>query len=301
MPNDIRRLTELLSPEQLDTRLFRGAHDNTGRQRTFGGLVMAQALSAAGLTVEGDRRPHSLHAYFLRPGRAELPIVYEVEVARDGRSFSQRRVAAVQNGEHIFQLAASFQVPEEGLDHQDPAPAVPDPESCPRLSDVLAEASGQSPDLWEQEWGVLDVRHIGDSSAPGARRIEAHHHRGHARVWVRVDGELPEPPSLHQSPSLQESAIAYASDLTLLSISVMPHNVRWGTRDVAAAASLDHVMWFHRPVRADRWWLFDQTTPSASNARGLSLGRIFQDGQLVATCAQEGLIRIDPAVLAAGR
>lgn len=295
MPNDIRRLNELLTLEQLDARLFRGAHDNTGRQRTFGGLVMAQALGAASLTVEEDRRPHSLHAYFLRPGRAELPIVYEVEVARDGRSFSQRRVAALQNGEHIFQLAASFQVPEDGLDHQDPIPAVPEPESCPRLSDVLAKASGQSPDLWEQEWGVLDVRYIGDSSAPGPRRIDANNHRGHARMWVRINGELP------QTPRVQESAIAYASDLTLLSISVMPHNVRWGTREVKAAASLDHVMWFHRPVRADQWWLYDQTTPSASNARGLSLGRIFQDGQLVATCAQEGLIRIDPDVLAGQR
>lgn len=295
MPNEIRRLNELLNVKQLDAHRFRGDHDNTSRQRTFGGLVMAQALSAAALTVEGDRRPHSLHAYFLRPGRAELPIDYEVEIARDGRSFSQRRVAALQNGEHIFQLATSFQTPEDGLDHQDAAPAVPDPESCPRLSDVLAKASGQSPDLWEQEWGVLDVRYIGDSAAPGSRRIEAHNHSGHARVWVRVDGELPEPPRLH------EAAIAYASDLTLLSISVMPHNVRWGTRDVAAAASLDHVMWFHRPVRADQWWLYDQTTPSASNARGLSLGRIFQDGRLVATCAQEGLIRIDPAVLEARR
>lgn len=294
MPQEIRRLTELLDLEQLDTRLFRGDHDHTSRQRTFGGLVMAQALGAAARTVEPDRRPHSLHAYFLRPGRAELPIVYEVEVARDGRSFSQRRVAAIQNGEHIFQLAASFQVPEDGLDHQDRMPPAPDPESCPRLSDVLAKASGQNPDLWEQEWGVLDVRYVGDSAAPGSRRIDAHNHRGHARVWVRVDGQLPETQSVH------EAAVAYASDLTLLSISVMPHNVRWGTRDVQAA-SLDHVMWFHRPIRADQWWLYDQTTPSASNARGLAMGRIFQDGELVATCAQEGLIRVTREVLEGDR
>ncbi|GAB3624898.1 acyl-CoA thioesterase II [Mariniluteicoccus endophyticus] len=294
MPQEIRRLTELLDLEQLDTRLFRGDHDQTSRQRTFGGLVMAQALGAAARTVEEDRRPHSLHAYFLRPGRADLPIVYEVEVARDGGSFSQRRVAAIQNGEHIFQLAASFQVPEDGLDHQDRMPPAPDPESCPRLSDVLAKASGQSPDLWEQEWGVLDVRYVGDSAAPGSRRIDAHNHRGHARVWVRVDGQLPEAQSVH------EAAVAYASDLTLLSISVMPHNVRWGTRDVQAA-SLDHVMWFHRPIRADQWWLYDQTTPSASNARGLAMGRIFQDGELVATCAQEGLIRVTREVLEGGR
>ncbi|GAB3713836.1 acyl-CoA thioesterase [Mariniluteicoccus flavus] len=294
MPQEIRKLTELLDVEQLETRLFRGQHDHTSRQRTFGGLVMAQALAAASRTVEGDRRPHSLHAYFLRPGRAELPIVYEVEIARDGRSFSQRRVAAMQNGEHIFQLAASFQVPEEGLDHADPMPDVPDPESCPRVSDVLAKASGSSPDLWEQEWGVLDVRYIGDSNAPGRRHIDPHSHAAYARVWVRVNGDLP------QTPMIQESALAYASDLTLLSISVLPHGVRWGTQDVQAA-SLDHVMWFHRPVRTDRWWLFDQMSPSASGARGLSMGRIYQDGVLVATCAQEGLIRPSKAVLEARR
>lgn len=291
MPSDVTGLQELLTVEPLEKLLFRGQPEQNVRQRTFGGLVMGQALGAASATVDAERVPHSLHTYFLRPGDANLPIVYEVEASRDGRSFSQRRVAAMQNGRHIFQMAVSYQVPEEGLEHEDGMPPAPRPEDCPKLSDVLSQASGVAPDNWEQEWGVLDVRYVGDSRAPGSRRIHAANHRGHARVWVKTNGELPPDPRLH------EQIIAYASDVTLLSISVVPHNVRWGTRDVQAA-SLDHVMWFHRPIRADQWWLYDQTTPSASGARGLSMGRIFQDGELKATCGQEGLIRVSPEVLA---
>lgn len=285
MVQRVDELVPLLDLEQIEVGLFRGVHPKTRMQRSFGGQVLAQALNAAIRTVDPERAVHSLHSYFLRPGSTDAPIIYDVELTRDGGSFTSRRVVARQHGKEIFHMAASFQKHEEGLEHQDPKPSTPEPDECPKLIDVLAAAHGRDMGVWSQEWGVLDVRMVGDSR-PGRPHVAAENHAGHSRVWVRVDGELPEISHIHSC------AAAWASDLTLLAASVVPHpEVVWGSPQVQAA-SLDHAMWFHRPIRADEWWLYDQTTTSAQNDRGMSLGRIFQDGKLVATVAQEGLVRV---------
>ena len=247
----------------------------------FGGQVLAQALMAAARTVPAERTVHSLHGYFLVAGRTDLPIVYDVELVRDGGSFSSRRVVARQSGQVMFYLSASFHVHEEGYEHADLAPEAPAPEDSPPLTEVLAGLTGRSASGWQHEWGAIDVRYVGDSRPGGVIHDPAHPAR--ARVWVRVAGELPDDPVLHQA------ALAYTSDLTLIGVSVVPHGVVVGY--TVQAASLDHAMWFHRPFRADRWLLYDQVSPSASGALGLSTGRLFQDGRLVATVAQEGLIR----------
>ncbi|MET0692395.1 MAG: acyl-CoA thioesterase II, partial [Propionibacteriaceae bacterium] len=185
-------------------------------------------------------------------------------------------------GQVIFYLSSSFHEREEGFEHRDPMPAdVPAPADCPKLSDVMASASGRSSSVWEREWGALDVRYIGDSREGGALVDPGHPAR--ARVWIKTDGDLPEDPRLHQA------ALAYASDLTLLSASMVPHNVIIGFN--VQAASIDHAMWFHRPFRADQWLLYDQISPSASGGLGLSTARLFQDEVLVSNVAQEGLIR----------
>lgn len=299
MVQHVDELAHLLDLEQIEIGLFRGNHPRTSLQRSFGGQVLAQALMAALRTVDEGRTVHSLHSYFLRAGRTDAPIIYDVELTRDGGSFSSRRVVARQHGKEIFHLAASFQGEESGLEHQDPAPPARPPEDCPSLVTAMSEdfrrTSGSAMpapvvEQWREEWGVLDVRRVGDSARrPGKPQIEtvpAENHAGHSRVWVRVDGTLPGLQHIHPC------ALAWASDLTLLAASVVPHaEVRWGSPSLIAA-SLDHAMWFHRPLRADQWWLYDQTTPAAQNNRGMSLGRIFQDGRLVATVAQEGLIRV---------
>lgn len=287
MPATIDGLINLLDLEHIELGLFRGQNPETTLQRAYGGQVLAQALMAASRTIElpeaGDRRmAHSLHAYFIRPGRTDVPIMYDVEQTRDGGSFSTRRVVARQGGKNIFAMSASFQDHEDGFEHQDPEPGVPAPEDCPPMSEVLSNRSGRPPEIWAAEWGSLDVRYVDDTSA-GAPGDE---HPARQRVWVRANGELPD---LLDDPVLHQAVLAYASDLTLLSVSTVPHGVAFHTE--VQAASLDHAMWFHRPVRADQWWLYDQHSPSASNGRGLSMGRIFAGGELAASCAQEGLIR----------
>lgn len=282
MPQSIDELTELLDLEEIEIGLFRGRQPDTRLQRAFGGQVLAQALVAAARTVEVTRVLHSLHAYFLLPGRTDISMVYDVEAVRDGRSFSSRRVVARQGGKVIFYLSASFHVAEDGFDHLDPMPdGIPAPDECPQLSEVLAKASGRSSSFWDREWGVLDVRYVGDSRPGGS--LEDPQHPARARVWVKTDGRLPDDRRIHQA------ALAYASDLTLLSASTVPHNVLVGVN--VQAASIDHAMWFHRPFRADDWLLYDQISPSASNALGLSTARLFQHGLLVSSVAQEGLIR----------
>lgn len=282
MPQSVSELIDLLDLEEIEVGLFRARQPTTQLQRVFGGQVLAQALTAAARTVEPERAVHSLHGYFLVPGRTDIPIVYDVETVRDGGSFSSRRVVARQAGRVIFYLSSSFHVLEPGFDHLDPVPdGVPGPEECPRLSDVLSAASGRPAAAWENEWGVLDVRYVGDSRPGGTLADPKHPAR--ARVWVKVAGELPEDPRVHQA------ALAYASDLTLLSASTVPHGVMLGVN--VQAASIDHAMWFHRPFRADDWLLYDQISPSASNALGLSTARLFQAGTLVSDVAQEGLIR----------
>jgi len=282
MPQLVSELVDLLDLEEIETGLFRARQPTTRLQRVFGGEVLAQALIAAGRTVPDQRLLHSLHAYFLLPGRPDTPMVYDVEAVRDGGSFSSRRVVARQGGRVIFYLSSSFHASEDGFAHVDPAPdGVPGPEDCPTLSEVMWRASGIPRANWENEWGVLDVRFAGDSRPGGS--IDDPRHPAHARVWLRIDGELPAVERIHQA------ALAYASDLTLLAASTVPHGVLVGV--TVQAASLDHAMWFHRPFRADQWLLYDQISPSASRGLGLSTGRLFQNGVLVATVAQEGLLR----------
>jgi acyl-CoA thioesterase-2 len=282
VPKSVTKLVELLDLEEIEIGLFRARQPDTQLQRVFGGQVLAQALVAAARTVLASRVLHSLHAYFLLPGRTDIPLVYDVESVRDGGSFSSRRVVARQGGKVIFYLSSSFHEVESGFEHLDPMPeGVPGPDECPRLGEVLAKASGRSAAHWEREWGVLDVRYVGDSR-PGGSLIDTSH-PARARVWVRVEGPLPDDRRLHQA------ALAYASDLTLLSATTVPHNVLIGVN--VQAASLDHAMWFHRPFLADDWLLYDQISPSASAGLGLATARLFQHGTLVADVAQEGLIR----------
>jgi acyl-CoA thioesterase II len=260
-------LVALLDLELIEDDLFRGRQPNTRLQRVFGGQVLGQALAAAHRTSPPGRAVHSLHAYFLRPGDPAVPIIYDVQTLRDGRSFSARRVAARQHGNPIFYLSASFQVPEAGPEHRDVAPAAPPPDELPRLE-------------FQDEWAALEVKDAG-SSRPGGE-LHDPQHPALARVWMRTAGRLPDDAVIHQC------ALAYMSDLTLLGASMVPH----AGQVLVQTASLDHAMWFHRPFRADDWLLYDQVSPSASGARGLSIGRIFsRDGALVATAVQEGLLR----------
>ncbi|WP_432935514.1 acyl-CoA thioesterase [Kribbella sp. CA-253562] len=271
MPESLEDLVDLLDLEKIDDDLFRGRQPQTSAQRVFGGQVLGQALVAAGRTVEPERIVHSLHGYFLRPGDTAVPIVYRPEPTRDGKTFSSRRVVASQHGKPIFYMSASFQRPEAGLDHSDPMPddVVP-PEEAPTLASVLEAATGRSAEDWNKEWSALDMRLAGVSGR---------------QFWIRAAGKLPDEPALHAC------VLAYASDLTLLGASLLPHGLVIGDRRIQPA-SIDHALWFHRPFRADEWLLYDQSSPSASGARGFATGRLFtQDGRLAASVAQEGLIR----------
>jgi acyl-CoA thioesterase-2 len=284
MPHSIDELVALLDLETLEDGLYRGRQPETSLQRVFGGQVAGQALAATIRTVEAGRIVHSLHAYFLRPGDVSVPILYDVENIRDGRSFSTRRVVARQHGRPIFYMSSSHQVPEDGLEHQDAMPEVAPPEDCPELGDVLATRTNRSRDLWDQEWAALDVRYAGDSREGGG--LSDTEHPAVARVWLRASGRLSDDPAVHAP------VLAYASDLTLLSASVVPHGVYIGDPRLVPA-SLDHAMWFHRPFRADEWLLYDQVSPSASGGRGLATGRLFtQQGRLIASVAQEGMVRL---------
>jgi acyl-CoA thioesterase-2 len=277
-------LVDLLDLETLEVNLYRGFSPDEQRLRVFGGQVAAQALIAAGRTVGdgrgGDRPVHSLHAYFLRPGDPHIPIVYQVDRIRDGRSFTTRRVAAIQRGEAIFHLSASFHVSEEGVSHQNQMPVVPDPETLPTWAEVMAphaETLGE----WYNRPRPIDVRHVGEPmrTLPGARVQRSPVHR----MWLRADGKLPNDPLLHAC------LVAYASDMTLLDTIMLPHGLIWSE---GSQASLDHAMWFHRPFRADEWLLYDQSSPTAAGARGLATGTIFtRDGALAVSVVQEGLIR----------
>jgi acyl-CoA thioesterase II len=277
-------LVDLLDLEPLEVDLYRGRSPNEERLRVFGGQVAAQSLIAAGRTVadgHGVERPvHSLHAYFLRPGDPKIPILYQVDRIRDGRSFTTRRVAAVQRGEPIFHLSASFQVPEQGVTHQEQAPQVPDPETLPTWAEAVAPYA-EDYDAWMIRPRPIDVRHVGapsrTSPEPQEPRPPSH------QMWFRADGRLPDDPLLHNC------LVAYASDMTLLDTIMLPHGVIW-TEGIQV--SLDHAMWFHRSFRADEWLLYDQYSPSASGARGLATGTIFtRDGRLAVSVVQEGLLR----------
>ncbi len=285
MPSSTDQLLDLLDLETIDLNLFRGRQPDTQMQRVFGGQVAGQALVAAARTVPEEMQVHSLHSYFLRPGDTAVPIIYDVDPVRDGRSFATRRVLARQHGRPIFALTASFQVDEGGFEHQDPFPAgTPSPEEAYDIGAALTASDSPRGQEWAREWAVLDLLHAGDSRPGGSLAGDPRPAR--VRYWVKVAGTLPDDPLLHQA------ALVYFSDLTLLGATLIPHDNLNPSSPEVQAASLDHTVWFHRPFRADEWLLYAQQSPSASHARGLALGQLFsRDGRLVASVAQEGLIR----------
>jgi acyl-CoA thioesterase-2 len=284
MSQVLQELVALLSLERIEENLFRGQSQDLGWGQVFGGQVLGQALSAATQTVPSERQPHSLHAYFLRPGDVTKPIVYAVDRARDGGSFTTRRVVAIQNGATILNLAASFQAPEEGFEHQDEMPAAPPPESLPTEQERASAVADKLP-AWIKD------RLLGDR--PFEVRIsdmpdDLFHptpRPPHRMVWLKTSAPLPDDPALHRY------LLAYASDNAFIGTALMPHGVSFLTPG-KQIASLDHAMWFHRPFRIDEWLLHVMDSPSASESRGLVRGRVFtRDGRLVASTIQEGLIR----------
>jgi len=277
-------LIDLLDLEQIEVNIFRGRSPEERVQRVFGGQVAGQALVAAGRTVPADRPVHSLHAYFIRPGDPSVPLVYLVDRVRDGRSFTTRRVSAVQHGKTIFTLSASFHHPEPGPEHADPMPDVPPPEAIERNSDRMARMLGEAdPRVWDNP---IDLRSVGPMSAEAARDPSLRTTRN--LIWLRVDGDLPDDPLLHVC------LMTYASDMTLLDSVLTGHGLTW-LDGRTSGASLDHAMWFHRPFRADQWLLYAQESPAAFGARGLARGEVFTaDGRLVVSVMQEGLIRTRP-------
>jgi acyl-CoA thioesterase-2 len=245
----------------------------------FGGQVAGQALVAAARTVEAETRVHSLHAYFLRPGDARIPILYDVQRIRDGLSFTTRRVTAIQSGRAIFSLSASFQVPEDGFDHSSSIPDVPAPETLPGIKERWAEVAAEHGDHRFELDLPFDLRNCDWGPADRERQLPPYQ-----RIWLKATGDLPDDPVLHAC------ALTYASDMTLLDTALLPHAL--GPVDNVFMASLDHAMWFHRPFRADEWLLYSQDTPSASGGRGFARGEVFTaDGKLAVTVVQEGLIR----------
>jgi acyl-CoA thioesterase-2 len=282
MNGALKELLDLLDLEQIEMNIFRGRSPAERQQRVFGGQVAGQALVAAGRTVPEDRHVHSLHAYFIRPGDPSVPLVYTVDRVRDGRSFTTRRVSAVQHGKVIFTLSASFQILEDGPSHQAPMPDVPGPETLPTFRERLEKVFGPMAEEFHRRRPV-DLRHITPLTWEAAR--DSSLTAPESKVWLRVDGELPDDPLLHVC------LMTYASDMTLLDTVLLNHGLAWGDKKTMGA-SLDHAMWFHRPFRADEWLLYAQDTPNASGARGLARGEVFtRDGELVVSVVQEGLIR----------
>jgi acyl-CoA thioesterase-2 len=285
MVSAVQELVDILNLEPLELNLFRGRSPQSRWQRVFGGQVIGQALVAACRTV-GDvraRPPHSLHAYFLIGGDPKVPIIYEVDRIRDGRSFTTRRVVAIQHGHAIFSMSVSFHLDEPGLSHQFEMPDVPKPEDLPSEAEFK-----------EKVWPLMPeaVRRYYERERPiELRPVEYNRYIGEApqdgrfHVWIRATGRLPDEPAIHQC------VLAYASDMTLLDAALIAHG-RTVFSDDIMAASLDHALWFHRPFRADEWLLYAQDSPNLAGSRGFARGLIFsRDGRLVASVAQEGLLR----------
>jgi acyl-CoA thioesterase-2 len=283
VPPILADLLKLLELERIEDRIFRGESRDLGGARVFGGQVLGQALTAASYTVR-DRQVHSLHAYFLVAGDVNAPIVYEVDVARDGKSFSNRRVVAIQHGQPIFNMTASFQVPEEGLEHAAPMPQVPGPVGWAEVRELAPDVLHKVPDKMrrflthERPFEFRPVEPIQMVSPPRAAPVR--------HIWLKTLAKLPDNPDLHRN------VLAYVSDYQLVSTATLPHGIHFAEGNVQLA-SLDHAMWFHRPFRADEWLLYAMESPNASGGRGLALGRFFtRDGVLVASTAQEGVVRV---------
>lgn len=276
-------LLALFDLERIEENIFRGENRNVGSRRVFGGQVLAQALTAAARTVEPERIAHSVHAYFILPGDLAAPIVYDVDRIRDGGSFTTRRVRAIQHGRPIFNLSASFHIEEPGAEHQTDAPAgLPGPDALPSELDLLHAVAHLIPEelrpVLTQE-RPFDFRPA-DPVNPLAPEPKPPRHA----VWLRTVADLPDDPTTHRA------CLAYASDHGLLQVALRPHALSWLHPDVQVA-SLDHALWFHRPFRADRWLLYTMDSPTAAGARGFTRGAVYQDGRLVASVAQEGLMR----------
>lgn len=291
MTPPVSELIDLLSLERLEDNLFRGQSRDIGTKYVFGGQVLGQALSAAQSTMTSPRPAHSLHAYFLRAGDVDAPIVYDVDRTRDGGSFSVRRVTAIQHGKVIFFCAASFQEEEAGAEHQPVMPDVPSPEDIapqdPLPAAVLAKLSVKV-QRWLDRSGPFEFRHV---IAPGERpRDELHPPKRppFQQMWFRLTGSVGDAPALHRA------LLAYASDFQLLGTATFPHGISYYQPNVQMA-SLDHALWFHRPFRVDDWLLYSIDSPSAQGSRGLARGQIFdRAGRLVASTTQEGMIRVLP-------
>ena len=282
MATAVQNLLDILDLEPLEVNLFRGRSPQVGWQRVFGGQVIGQALVAATRTVE-DRPVHSLHAYFLLPGDPKVPIIYQVDRIRDGKSFTTRTVKAIQHGEAIFSMSVSYHREESGFSHQAEMPKVPPPEELPGEQEIRERVLPKMPDpvrrYYERE-RPIELRPV-----EFARYTSREHRDPRFHVWIRATAPLPDDPAIHQC------VLAYASDMTLLDSTLIPHGRTVFEKSIQAA-SLDHALWFHRPFRADDWLLYAQDAPNAECALGLARGLIFaRDGTLVASVAQEGLIR----------
>ena len=281
----LNKLINLLDLEQLENNLFRGQSENIGGPRVFGGQVLGQALTAAARTVDKKRTAHSLHAYFLRPGDMEFPIIYDVDRIRDGGSFTTRRVVAIQKGEPIFNTSISFHKKESGPTHQIDMPDIPSPEECKSEIQIRKQIAERVPEKMRDFF--LRERPIEIRSMPGEDMFqEAKKKPPYKYMWMKAVDRLPHDISLHQA------ILAYASDMGLLSTSLNPHRLSFASGNFQSA-SLDHAMWFHRPFRADEWMLYSTDSPSASNARGFNRGSVYtREGVLVASAVQEGLMRV---------
>jgi acyl-CoA thioesterase II len=277
----VQALVDVLDLEEIDDDLFRGHSQDNGRGRSFGGQVAAQALMAGMRSVPGEFFVHSMHSYFLLPGDPTESIVYDVERIRDGRSFLTRRIVARQHGRSIYYMTANFHRHEDGFEHQDVMPDVVPPEQGLDFLKGMRSRTDAEGQRLAQEWAAIEGRAVGHSLAGGLEDDPAHPSR--QRVWLKINGRLPDDPQIHLG------AFTWASDISLLAASLAGHTLDHGDMQLA---SLDHAIWFHRPFRPDDWWLYDQVSPSAQGGRGLSIGRVFsRDGVLAATVAQEGIIR----------
>jgi acyl-CoA thioesterase-2 len=283
MTTAVQDLLNILDLEPLEVNLFRGRSPQVGWQRVFGGQVIGQALVAAVRTVDASRPPHSMHAYFLLPGDPKVPIIYDVDRMRDGKSFTTRRVTARQHGQPIFSMLASFHADEAGLEHQAKMPDVPPPESLPSEAEMREKILPMMPDpvrrYYERE-RPIELRPVEFDRYLGKKYPDGRFH-----VWIKTTGRLPDDPAIHQC------VLAYTSDMGLLDTALVPHGRTLFEKEFMAA-SLDHALWLHRPFRADEWLLYAQETPNLHGSRGFGRGLIFtRDGILVASVAQEGLVR----------